>query len=346
MKDFQMLPLDTSITNTENATNFNHYQTLNMEQSGRLMSRIQLANYFKQQAFESIGVNAQRLGAPIGQETATGVVQALNQSYAQTELYFTQHADQLMPRVHQMRTDLAQFYHSTNPSVRLSYITTEAEKVNFVIDGTDLLLRDFNIFTTTKTNHRAILEQLKQMAIQNNTTGASIYDLGNVIKAESIAEVSDILKDAEIRTQQQREQEMQQQQQMQQEQLQAQQQQEQMKLQFEQEEKEKDRQNNLMIAEIRAAGYGAQSDIDQNMQSDFRDAMADMKETARYREQMDARRNENVMKQAETKAKMDIEREKLRTQQSVANTNLEIARENKNKYDVQAKKEENKKKKK
>ena len=346
MKDFQMLPLDTSITNTENATNFNHYQTLNMEQSGRLMSRIQLANYFKQQAFESIGVNAQRLGAPIGQETATGVVQALNQSYAQTELYFTQHADQLMPRVHQMRTDLAQFYQSTNPSVRLSYITTEAEKVNFIIDGTDLLLRDFNIFTTTKTNHRAILDQLKQMAIQNNTTGASIYDLGNVIKAESIAEVSDILKDAEIRAQQQREREMQQQQQMQQEQLQAQQQQEQMKLQFEQGEKEKDRQNDLMIAEIRAAGYGAQSDINQNMQSDFKDAMADIKETARYREQMNARRNENVMKQAETKAKMDIEREKLRTQQSVANTNLEIARENKNKYDVQAKKEENKKKKK
>ena len=346
MKDFQMLPLDTSITNTENATNFNHYQTLNMEQSGRLMSRIQLANYFKQQAFESIGVNAQRLGAPIGQETATGVVQALNQSYAQTELYFTQHADQLMPRVHQMRTDLAQFYHSTNPSVRLSYITTEAEKVNFVIDGTDLLLRDFNIFTTTKTNHRAILDQLKQMAIQNNTTGASIYDLGNVIKAESIAEVSDILKDAEIRTQQQREQEMQQQQQMQQEQLQAAQQQEQMKLQFQQEENEKNRQNDLMIAEIRAAGYGAQSDIDQNMQSDFKDAMADMKETARYREQMDVRRNENVMKQAETKAKMDVEQAKLRTQQSVANTNLEIARENKNKYDVQAKKEESKNKKK
>ena len=98
----------------------------------------------------------------------------MNQSYAQTEMYFTQHADQLMPRVHQMRTDLAQFYQSTKPSVRLSYITSEAEKVNFVINGTELLLRDFNIFTTTKANHRQILEQLKQMAIQNNTTGASI----------------------------------------------------------------------------------------------------------------------------------------------------------------------------
>ena len=49
--------------------------------------------------------------------------------------YFVQHSDYLMPRVHQMRTDLAQHYHSTNPSVRLTYMTTEAEKVNFTING-------------------------------------------------------------------------------------------------------------------------------------------------------------------------------------------------------------------
>ncbi len=346
MKDFSMLPLDTSITNTENATNFNHYQTLNLEQTNRIMSRIQLANYFKQQAFDAIGVNPQRMGAPIAQETATGVLNAMNQSYAQTEMYFTQHADQLMPRVHEMRTDLAQFYQSTKPSVRLSYITSEAEKVNFVINGTDLLMRDFNIFTTTKANHRQILEQLKQMAIQNNTTGASIYDLGNVIKAESIAEVSDILKDAEMKTQAQKQQEMQQQQQMQQEQLQAQQQQEQMRIQAEAAEAEKERQKDITVAEIRAAGYGSGQDVDQNQVSDFKDAMSDMKETARYREQMDLNRTKSVIEQQQNKSKMDIERERLRTQQSVANTQLQIARENKNKYDVQSKKETKSKKKK
>lgn len=343
MKDFSMLPLDTSITNTENATNFNHYQTLNLEQTNRLMSRIQLANYFKQQAFDAIGVNPQRLGAPMGNETATGIVNAMNQSYAQTETYFTQHSDHLMPRVHQMRTDLAQFYHSTNPSVRLSYITTEAEKVNFVINGTELLLRDFNIFSTTKTNHRAILEQLKQLAIQNNTSGASIYDLGNVIKAESISEVSDILKDAETRNQMQREQEMQQQQQMQQEQIQAQQQQEQMRIQAEAAEAEKERQKDITVAEIRAAGYGAQADINQNEVSDFKDAMDDIKETSRYREQMNMKREENVMKQGQNREKMQIERERLSTQKSIAQTNLEIARENKNKYDVKSDKKKKKK---
>ena len=334
MKDFSMLPLDTSITNTENATNFNHYQTLNMEQTNRLMSRIQLANYFKQQCFDAIGINPQRLGAPIGQETATGVVQALNQSYAQTETYFTQHSDNLMPRVHQMRTDLAQFYYSTNPSVRLSYISSEAEKVNFTINGTDLLMRDFNIFCTTKTNHRQTLEQLKQLAMTNNTSGATIYDLGNIIKADSIAEGSDILKDAEGKQTAQRQQEMQQQQQMQQEQIQAKQQEEQMKLQFEQQENEKERQKDVMVAEIRASGYGSMQDINQNMQSDFKDNMDDIRKRSEYRETMNFKRQESATKNAIQTQKMDIEREKLSTQRDIATKQLEIARENKNKYDV------------
>lgn len=346
MKDFQMLPLDTSITNTENATNFNHYQTLNMEQTNRLMSRIQLANYFKQQAFEAIGVNPQRLGAPISQETATGVTQALNQSYAQTEIYFTQHSDHLMPRVHQMRTDLAQFYYSNNPSIRLQYISSKAEKVNFTINGTDLLLRDFNIFATTKTNHRAVLDQLKQMALTNNTTGASIYDLGNVIKAESIAEVSDILKDAENKSQAQREQEMQQQQQMQEQQIAARQQEEQLKLQFEQQENEKERQKDITVAEIRAAGYGAQMDINQNLQSDYQDVMKEMRQTSQYREQMDMKREQFAMKSAQDQDKLQIAREGLATKRDIANTQLEIARENKNQYDLKAEQKNKKKNKK
>lgn len=333
MKDFQMLPLDTSITNTENATNFNHYQVLNMEQTNRLMSRINLANYFKQQAFDAIGVNPQRLGAPMGQETATGVTQALNQSYAQTEIYFNQHSDYLMPRVHQMRTDLAQFYQSRNPSVRLSYITTEAEKVNFTINGTDLLLRDFNIFATTKTNHRAILDQLKQLALTNNTTGASIFDLGNIVKADSIAEITDILKSAEQKQMAMREQEMQTQRQMQEQALQAKTQEEQMKLQFEAQENEKDRQNELLVAEIRAAGYGSAVDINQNMMSDYKDAMNDIKQTTQYQEQMNLKREQNAMTNSMTQRKLDVERDRLATQREIANTQLEIARENKNKYD-------------
>ena len=338
MKDFQMLPLDTSITNTENATNFNHYQTLNMEQTSRLMSRIQLANYFKQQCFDSIGINPQRLGGAVSAETATGVVNAMQQSYAQTEIYFVQHSDHLMPRVHQMRTDLAQYYNSTKPSVRLSYISTEAQKVNFTMNGTDLLLRDFNVFATTKTNHRAILEQLKQMALTNNTTGASIFELGNIVKADSISEVTDILKDSEVRVEQQRAQDMQQQRQMQEQQLQAKAQEEQQKLQVEMQENDKDRQNDITIAEIRSAGFGAQSDINQNQVSDYQDAMKDIRDTTRFQEQTNLKRDELAMKNTMESERLKVEREKIAATRDVANKDLEIARTNKNQYDVKASK--------
>jgi len=334
MKNFQMLPLDTSITNTENALNFQHYQVLNLEQTNRLLSRVNLATYFKNQAFEVIGLNPQRMGQTIAQQTATGVEQAMNASYAQTEQYFIQHSDNLMPRVHQMRTDLAQYYHSTKPSIRLQYITGTDEKMNFEMNGTDLLMRDLNIFCTTKTNSRAVMEQLKQLAINNNTMGASIYDLGNVIKSESIAELTGVLKEAEEKTQGQKQAEMQQQQQMQQEMLESQERQKQMDIQFRAEQADLDRQTQITVAEIRAAGYGAGSDINQNQMSDYQDAMANIQKQDNYQDSMNFKREQEVNKNMTNQQKLNIDREKLQTQKEIAEKQLQIARENKNKYDV------------
>jgi len=333
MKNFQMLPLDTSITNTENALNFQHFQKLDLEQTNRLMSRIQLANYFKQQAYEVIGVNPQRMGQQLSQQTATGVEQAVNASYAQTEVYFIQHCDYLMPRVHQMRTDLAQYYHSNKPSARLSYITGADEKVNFEINGTDLLLRDLNIFCTTTANHRAILEQLKSMALQNNTTGASIYYLGKVVQSDSIAELNTVLKAAEDKSTQLKQQEMQQQQQMQEQALQAKAQEEQLKRDHEALEAEKNRQRDVLVAEIRAAGYGSMADINQNMQSDFSDAMKEIRQTEEYQDKMSLERQKESSRAIQNAEKNNLEREKIMAQKEIADKQLQIARENKNKYD-------------
>jgi hypothetical protein len=342
MKNFSMLPLDTSITNTENALNFQHFQKLDLEQTQRLMSRIQLANYFKTQAYEVIGVNPQRMGQQLSQQTATGVEQAVAASYAQTEVFFIQHCDYLMPRVHQMRTDLAQYYHSTKPSARLSYMTTADEKVNFEIDGTELLMRDLNIFCSTTANHRAVLEQLKQMSMQNNTTGASIYDLGKIIQSDSVAELNSALKSSEEKQQQMKQQEMQSQQQMQDQQLQKQQEIEKMKIDAIAAEKEKDRQRDILVAEIRAAGYGSMGDVNKNEMSDYQDAMSEIRQTDQYQQQIGLQSQKNSDKVMIDRDKNNIEREKIQAQRDIANTQLDIARINKNKYDD---KSNNKKKK-
>ena len=335
MKNFQMLPLDTSITNTENALNFQHFQTLNLEQTQRMMSRVQLANYFKQQAFEVIGITPQRLGQQIGQtDTAKGVEQAVTGSFAQTETFFIQHSDYLMPRVHQMRTDLAQYYHSTKPSLRLQYMLGTGEKVNFQMNGTDLLLRDINVFCTTKANHRSLVEQMKQMIVGNNTTGATIYDLGNIMQSETLAEMNHILKETERKTRDAQAQQQQHEEKMKQMEMEQRTAERKMMLDHQSMEAEKNRRKDLLVAEIKASGFGSMQDINQNLQSDFMDNMDRIRKSEEFRETMNMESSKENTKATIAREKNQIAREKTQAQIAMKQTDLQIARENKNQFDL------------
>jgi hypothetical protein len=344
MKNFQMLPLDTSITNTENALNFQHFQVMNLEQTQRMLSRIQMANYFKQQCFEVIGITPQRLGQQMGQtDTAKGVEQAMAGSYAQTEVYFMQHSDYLMPRVHQMRTDLAQYYHSKKPSLRLQYMSSTDEKVNFEMNGTDLLLRDINIYCTTKANQRAILEQMKNLAVSNNTAGASIYDLGNIMQTESLGELTNSLKAIERKATEQRQEQMQHEQEMQQQEMQTRIQEKQLELDSRMQEAEKDRRKDILVAEIKSAGFGAMQDINENKQSDYMDSLAQIQKSAQFQDTMNLQSSKESNRMTNDREKAQIEREKMQADMRMKQMDMDIARENKNKFDVKSKSDKKKK---
>ena len=333
MKNFQMLPLDTSITNTENALNFQHYQVLNLEQTQRLLSRIQLASYFKNQAFEAIGITPQRLGGATGQETATGVQQSLNQSFSQTEMYFVQHSENLMPRIHQMRTDLAQYYHSNRPSIRLQYMTAMDEKVNFEINGTELLARELNVFPSTKVNQRAITEQIRGLALSNNTAGASIYDLGNIIKADSMAEITHVLKGIEEKVTKEKQQDQQAAQQGIQMEQQAETERQDKKLAFEAEQALLDRENQKVVAEIRSAGMTAMQDRDANNQNDYIDTLKYLDEKNARNENASLQRDKEINSQVNEQTKANLQRQDMQVRERIADKQVQVATINKNKYD-------------
>ena len=343
MKDFSMLPLDTSITNTENALNFQHFQQLDLSQTNRLMSRIQLAQYFKQQAYEQVGVSAPRMAQQLGANvTATEVEQVQAGSFAQTEMHFVEHCDHLMPRVHSMRTDLAQWYHSTKPSVRLQHMTSLDERVNFEINGEDLMLRDINVFCSTKANHRQMLERMQQLAIQNNTTGASIYDLGKIMQADSMGALESTLKTVEQKAQKQAQEQRAHEQQMAEMQMQQAEKEKAMELDAEARENEKDRRKDVLVAEIRAAGYGSMQDINQNMQSDFQDALQDLKKTEQYKDTVSVQQQKASDNKQQHMDKMSLKREEMNMKRDMKQKDLEIARENKNQYDVKSKNDKKK----
>ena len=187
------------------------------------------------------------------------------------------------------------------------------------------------------------MEQLRQLALSNNTTGASIYDLGNIVAGESVAEIKGVMKSAERKTDQIKTQEQQHQQKMQEEQIQAQQQDKQSERDYETQEAEKERRKDILVAEIRASGYGSMVDINENKVSDFQDSMSNIRETDQYQQDMSLQREKENNKSNTNREKMILEREKLQTERDVADKNLQIARENKNQYDTKSKKDDKKK---
>jgi len=334
MKKFGVLPTNYSMDNTEGPMTNAPIQKLDLEQSNRLISRINLAAYCKAQSFELIGINPQRMGQQAGRQTATGVEENLNASYAQTEIYFTQFSNQLMPRVQQMRTDLAQHYHATKPSLRLQYMTSKSEKVNFQINGTDLLLRDINVMSSSKALNRAMLEELKKIAVENNTTGAAVYDLGDIMMSKSLGEIHSKLKGIESKAQQQAELEHSREMEAIQAESDARQAEALAASDRASMEKEKDRRANIFIAEIRAAGYGAAVDKNANNQNDFLDFMDRVQSNTEFQQVMEFDKGKQQNKVENDKQKMDIAREKIASADRKNAAAIRVAEVNKNKFDA------------
>lgn len=344
MKDFQIMPLDTSMQNTENPLGMPHVQTINLEQTSRIMSRVQLANYFKAQCFENIGVVPQRMGQQIGQtNTATGIEQAVAGSYAQTEMLFVQHSDHLMPRVHQMRTDLAQYYHCKKSSIRLQTMTTNDERMNFELNGTDLLMRDINVNASAKPVHRDILKKLQDMAIGNNTSGATLFDLGKVAQADSLGTLNNTLKAIDEKAKSQRQQEMEHESQLKDKEMEQRTKEKQMENDHDIQMQEMKDRKDVLVAEIRASGFGATQDINQNQQSDFEDTMARLQKDEQYQDTINMKRESESNKSSQFQQKLGLEREKMQNQKELKQMDIAVAVQNKNRFDKPVKKDSKKK---
>ena len=106
-----------------------------------------------------------------------------------------------------------------------------------------------------------------------------------------------------------------------------------MMIQAEAENQDKQLQNNITVAEIRSAGYGAAVDVNKNEMSDYQDSMKDIRQSEQYRQQTELARDKQSNENLRQSQKMSIEQQKLQMQKEVADKQLEIARINKNKFD-------------
>lgn len=204
---------DDSPENTKGAvSNQTVAGNVDLTRTNEIQSRYNLAAQLKAECWELIGMNRQRLGAPLATETATANQNALVQSFAQTEPYFSAHQN-VMNQYYQALLDAAQYIESKKPISSLTSITSFGDSSFLQVAGDDLKLRDLKVFVTSKPEDQQLLNELRQLSQPALQNGASLYEVSKMYSTNSIRTLEKMFKDMEERTQanQQQEQGLQQQ---------------------------------------------------------------------------------------------------------------------------------------
>ena len=255
-KETGFLVIDTSVENTGGPVQFNQMTRTDLSQQTYIQSRIQLAEWARNQAWELVGITRQRTGSVLATETATGTNTAMSQSFAQTEPWFHFH-DVILREVYQTMLDVAQYVELQKPDSTLNYLNTELDSI-FLKVTRDEILRDLHVYVTSYAEDRDMIEKLRSLMQPAMQNGADLADMAEILTANSERSLREILQKVQQRMEAQRQQSQeieQQKLQQSQEQFQIQTQLAEQKRREEMENenmnKELDRQNRLQVEQLK-----------------------------------------------------------------------------------------------
>lgn len=224
--------VDDSPDNTKKPSSFNQYTVVDWTLSQQMQTRYDLAAQLKNECWELIGLNRQRLGSITASESATGTNTAVSQSYAQTEPYFVQQ-EYIENQELQCILDIAQYLETRKPESTLSFIDSEGGNAFVKIQTeTQLKNRDIKLFMTSRADDMRVFQQIQGLAQPALQNGASLYEVAQMYTETSTRKLLDTykkLKEKQDGIQQQNQQMQQQAQQMEEQKLQQEQQMEEKK---------------------------------------------------------------------------------------------------------------------
>lgn len=337
MKKYKILPVDTSLANTQQPITFSQFQQLVLEHSPRLQTRIQLAQYFQTKLFETIGLTPERLGRPTS-EYQSGKSSEINvvNSYSSTEKYFKMVGDMFLPRLHEMRTSLLLWYLSNNKmkNEAISYITDKYEReIISNIDKDTLILRKIGVYPTSQIDYKLVLDQIKGMVFNNPNLGLSLTDAVKVIGSNKQSDILTLVQDLERKSIEKARQE--QEAVMQQKQMDHQMRLEEIstaakyqdamldkKLALEREKIKA----SILEAQINSARYMASLDLNENKRSDYMDFLMELNENESRVEQVYNKYIEKIGDLDKKQKMIELKNKEMEQRQKMKEIDLQIAK--------------------
>nr|DAI89464.1 MAG TPA: portal protein [Caudoviricetes sp.] len=189
IQDIGIVPVDTSRQNLEGGQPaMNAFATQSIDYTGMINNRMNLAVQFKLQALEQIGITPQRIGTPDQYSTAEGIKQGNTASYAQTEGLFAVQAE-ADKRACLLHLTVAQYCQKNNKDYSFLYTKSDGEKAFIELADPMFQAREFGIKLATDSNSKKTLETLRAALLQNNTAGADILDMAEIVTSNSMTSI-------------------------------------------------------------------------------------------------------------------------------------------------------------
>jgi len=208
IKMTKLLPMDLSRTNTQGSTVYpNVFQRNEMEFSKQVLYRRDMAEYFRQQGFQQLGITPQMLGQAINHETAEGVKQQATASYALMSNIINDF-NTSKAKANELHIAIAQQC-EVNGKVN-ARLSKNSDGGNYFIDilaeDPDYFpLRRLNIYAANNSKDRASIKMIQQMLLTDNTIQKDFGDLVEILTNPYLIEMKQVAKDIRRRSQEEQE---------------------------------------------------------------------------------------------------------------------------------------------
>lgn len=195
IKDTGILPLDPSRSNTQGSTVYpNIFQKNDLSFANHIAYRQQLAEFYKQQAYNQVGITAQLLGAPNIYQTAEGVKQGAQASFALMNSLI-ENFNVSKAKANEIHLAIAQFC-ETNGKETTKLTRKPDHLLNFIDileeDGELFPLRKLSIIPASNSKERKIVEAIQSILIQDNTISKDFSDIVQILSNPYVLELKEI----------------------------------------------------------------------------------------------------------------------------------------------------------
>ena len=295
------------------ALNNNSTGVIDASVTQEIQYNIQLLDWLESTMSKACGISPQREGQISNRETVGGVERATLQSSHITEWLFAQH-DNLKKRVLECFLETAKIA-LKGKKKKFEYITTDGSQRIMVVDGDEFSENDYGLVVDNSQGTQALsqkLETLAQAGLQNQLLNFST--MMKLYSTDSISEKIRMIESSERRMQEQQEQQRQEQMQMQQQQMQAAAEQQQLEMEQRDVQNQRDNDTRVLVAKIQA-----QANIDSSVAraSGFTENPV-QPISEKDRMELETRIKEFDAKNQLEHEKLQLEREKIKSQERIA----------------------------